>query len=230
MMRKLQVVLGVLFGVAVFLFLDYALPSRTTVRVTNVYNQITDLGANSIFYASPDSGTVQTADGRRDIRYIATVQPNGRAYVYRNEDTGWIWPPYFKYDSANLHAIAADSVSNVDNPRWMSVTSYGWRLSWATIYPNAISMRQVSGPGDNPMNWPAMLVLGVMGAMLLLLWRMWNQFRERSIDPVVARADRTIEQVDQRLDAARDRVAAEGRQARSRYRGWLDTWRGKPRR
>ena len=29
-MRNVQVVLGVLFGVAVFLFLDYALPSRET--------------------------------------------------------------------------------------------------------------------------------------------------------------------------------------------------------
>ena len=229
-MRNLQVVLGVLFGVAVFLFLDYALPSRTTVRVTNVYNKLTDVGANAIFYASSDTGTVQMPDGRRDIRYIATVQPNGRPYVYRNEDTGWIWPPYFKYDSANLHAIAADSVSTAAEPRWMNVTSYGWRISWATIYPNAISMRQVSGPGDAPLNWPAMIVLGVMGALLFLLWRMWNQFRERSIDPVVARADRAIGQVDQRLDAARDRVVAEGREARGRYRGWLDTWRGKPRR
>lgn len=229
-MRNVQVVLGVLFGVLVFLFLDYALPSRTTVRVTNVYNQLTDLGANSIFYASPDTGTVQTADGRRDIRYIATVQPNGRPYVYRNEDTGWIWPPYFKYDSSNLHAIAADSVSTAENPRWMSVSSYGWRISWATIYPNAISMRQVSGPNEHPLNWPALIILGVLGAFLLLIWRMWNQFRERSIDPALARADRAIDRVDARFDAARDHVVAESREARGRFSNWLGTWKGKPRR
>ena len=225
-MRNLQVALGVIFGVLVFLFLDYALPSRHTVRVTNVYNQITDLGWNGIFYASPDTGTVQTADGRRDIRYIATVQPNGRPYVYRNEDTGWIWPPYFKYDSSNLHAIAADSVSTADAPRWMNVTSYGWRVSWATIYPNAISMRQVAGPGDRPLNWPALVILGVMGALLLLLWRMWNQFHERSIEPRTRRADRVIEHIDARADAAQAEVVANTRKAAGRMRNWVDSWRG----
>ncbi|MFC0813434.1 DUF1523 family protein [Paracoccus panacisoli] len=225
-MRNLQVALGVIFGVLVFLFLDYALPSRHTVRVTNVYNQITDLGWNGIFYASPDTGTVQTADGRRDIRYIATVQPNGRPYVYRNEDTGWIWPPYFKYDSSNLHAIAADSVSTADAPRWMNVTSYGWRVSWATIYPNAISMRQVAGPGDRPLNWPALVILGVIGALLLLLWRMWNQFHERSIEPRTRRAGRVIEHIDARADAAQDEVVANTRKAAGRMRNWVDSWRG----
>ncbi|KGJ18618.1 DUF1523 family protein [Paracoccus sanguinis] len=225
-MRNLQVALGVIFGVLVFLFLDYALPSRHTVRVTNVYNQITDLGWNGIFYASPDTGTVQTADGRRDIRYIATVQPNGRPYVYRNEDTGWIWPPYFKYDSSNLHAIAADSVSTADAPRWMNVTSYGWRVSWATIYPNAISMRQVAGPGDRPLNWPALVILGVIGALLLLLWRMWNQFHERSIEPRTRRAGRVIEHIDARADAAQAEVVANTRKAAGRMRNWVDSWRG----
>ena len=225
-MRNLQVALGVIFGVLVFLFLDYALPSRHTVRVTNVYNQITDLGWNGIFYASPDTGTVQTADGRRDIRYIATVQPKGRPYVYRNEDTGWIWPPYFKYDSSNLHAIAADSVSTADAPRWMNVTSYGWRVSWATIYPNAISMRQVAGPGDRPLNWPALVILGVIGALLLLLWRMWNQFHERSIEPRTRRAGRVIEHIDARADAAQAEVVANTRKAAGRMRNWVDSWRG----
>ena len=225
-MRNLQVALGVIFGVLVFLFLDYALPSRHTVRVTNVYNQITDLGWNGIFYASPDTGTVQTADGRRDIRYIATVQPNGRPYVYRNEDTGWIWPPYFKYDSSNLHAIAADSVSTADAPRWMNVTSYGWRVSWATIYPNAISMRQVAGPGDRPLNWPALVILGVIGALLLLLWRMWNQFHERSIEPRTRRAGRVIEHIDARAAAAQAEVVANTRKAAGRMRNWVDSWRG----
>ena len=82
-MRNLQVALGVIFGVLVFLFLDYALPSRHTVRVTNVYNQITDLGWNGIFYASPDTGTVQTADGRRGAgragELAPTTPPGGAA-------------------------------------------------------------------------------------------------------------------------------------------------------
>ena len=42
--------------------------------------------------------------------------------------------------------------------------------------------------------------------------------------------DRVIDRVDDRLDSARDRVVAESRQARGRFSGWVDSWRGKPRR
>ena len=123
-MRWFLTVLGVIFGIAVFMFLDYALPSRQTVRISDAYNRLTDIGGNAIFYASPDTGTVQNAQGQRDVRFINAVRANGKPYVYRNEDTGWIWPPYFKYDSSNLLAEATDFKSDVANPRWVSVTVF----------------------------------------------------------------------------------------------------------
>ncbi|MTH64685.1 DUF1523 family protein [Paracoccus shanxieyensis] len=199
-MRWFLTALGVLFGITLFLFLDYSLPSKQTVRITNTYNRLTDIGANAIFYASPDTGTVQNAAGQRDVRFIDTVRPNGKPYVYRNEDTGWIWPPYFKYDSSNLHAAATDRRSTAAAPEWVSITSYGWRVSWMSIYPNAISVKPVAGPDVRPFNWPAVIILLVMGALLMLIWRMWNQFRERSIDPTLVR-------LDARGDAARGRVS-----------------------
>ncbi len=211
-MRWFLTVLGVLFGVIVFLFLDYSLPSRQTVRITDAYNRLTDIGANAIFYASPDTGTVQNAQGQRDVRFINTARANGKPYVYRNEDTGWIWPPYFKYDSSNLQAEATDFKSDVANPRWVSVTSYGWRISWLSIYPNAISMRPVAGPDVKPFNWPAQIILAVLGAILFLIWRMWNQFRERTIDPAVRSADEAL-----------DRLDASATQAQGRVRRW---WSG----
>lgn len=206
-MRTFQVVLGVAFGVLVFLFLDYVLPSRDTVRITNTYNKLTDVGWNRIFYAAADTGTVENIQGQRDIRFIDTVRPNGRPLVYRNEDTGTIWPPYFKYDSANLQAVATDLRSTAEAPRWVSLTSYGWRISWLTIYPNAIAITPVAGPDADPLNWVAMLILVILGALLFLIWRMWAQFRERTLDPAVARADA-------RADAAR-----------GRFSRWMDRWR-----
>ncbi|UXU73914.1 MULTISPECIES: DUF1523 family protein [unclassified Paracoccus (in: a-proteobacteria)] len=224
-MRWFLTVLGVSFGIVVFLFLDYSLPSRQTVRITNTYNRLTDIGANRIFYASPDTGTVQNAQGQRDVRFIDTVRPNGRPYVYRNEDTGWIWPPYFKYDSSNLHAKATDLKSTAANPEWVSITSYGWRVAWLSIYPNAISIKPVSGPQDRPFNWPAAIILLLLGALLALIWRMWNQFRERTIDPAVRSADQTWDRIDARADAARDHIAAEAAQARGRVgRWWSGLW------
>jgi hypothetical protein len=226
-MRWFLTVLGVIFGVAVFLFLDYALPSRQTVRISDAYNRLTDIGANAVFYASPDTGTVQNAQGQRDVRFINATRPNGKPYVYRNEDTGWIWPPYFKYDSSNLQAEATDMQSSAASPQWVSITSYGWRISWASIYPNAISMRPVAGPDVRPFNWPAVLILLVLGALLFLIWRMWNQFRERTIDPAVRSADEAWDRMDARADAARDHIAAETREAQGRLGRWWAGIRGR---
>lgn len=208
-MRWFLTAVGVTFGITVFLFLDYALPSKQTVRITEAYNRQIEIGRNAIFYAATDTGTVQNPDGRRDVLFINTVRPNGKPYVYRNEDTGWIWPPYFKYDSSNLQAQAADLRSTSGTPEWVSVTSYGWRVSWLSVYPNAISIKPVSGPEERPFNWGAIIILLVLGALLTLLWRMWNQFRQRSLDP------------------AWDRIDAEGDAARGRMSRWWGRVRGR---
>ncbi|WBU54598.1 DUF1523 family protein [Paracoccus sp. SCSIO 75233] len=228
-MYYVKVVLGVLFGVVVFLSLDYVLPSRDTVRITNTYNRLTDIGSNSWFYAAEDTGTVVNASGQRDVRFIETVRPSEKVFVYRNEDTGLIWPPYFKYDSSNLQAEATNLRSDSRDPIWVSMTSYGWRIPLFSIYPNAISVRQVSGPDEAPLNWPAMVILGLLGALLALIWRMWNQFRQRTIDPAAKRVGEAVDKVDARADAAMDRVSDEFSEAREGFTGWLDTWKGKPR-
>ena len=112
-----RVVIGVLFGVFVFALLDYVLPARETVPITNTYNRLTAIPPSaSIFWASDSTGTVENAQGQRDVRFIDTVRPSGRVRVYRNEDTGWVWPPYFKYDSANLQAMATNLQSSAGEP------------------------------------------------------------------------------------------------------------------
>ena len=205
-MRWFLTVLGVLFGVIVFLFLDYSLPSRQTVRITDAYNRLTDIGANAIFYASPDTGTVQNAQGQRDVRFINTARANGKPYVYRNEDTGWIWPPYFKYDSSNLQAEATNSISAKDKPEWVADTHYGWRMPIFSIYPNAVKVRPVEGPDVRLIPWVSIVVLALLGLVWLMLWRMWRQFRERMIDPAVDDLNVKLDELDASADAARDRA------------------------
>ena len=202
-----KVALGVLFGVAVFLFLDYALPSKNTVRISNTYNRVTPITpSNALFYASENTGTVENAAGQRDIRFIEAVRPNGKVLVYRNEDTGWVWPPYFKYDSANLHAEATVLRSPASDPQWISVTAYGWRIPWLTAYPNAVSVKLVGSPDEQPRNWAALIVCAALLMLLALIWRMWAQFRERMIRPALRRADA-------RRDRMQDRATG--------MRGWL---------
>lgn len=187
-------------------FLHYTLPQRDIVRITGTYNRLTEVGANAIFYASPDSGTTTSTVDRRDIRFIEAVFPSGKVMVYRNEDTGWIWPPYFKYDSSNLQAEAKNLESPGSNPQWVAVTHYGWRMPIFSIYPNAVKVRAVAGPDVRLIPWVNIVVLVLLGLGLLMLWRMWAQFKERMIEPAVDNLNAKLDAVDARADAARDRA------------------------
>ena len=187
-------------------FLHYTLPQRDIVRITGTYNRLTEVGANSIFYASPDSGTTTSTVDRRDIRFIEAVFPDGDPMVYRNEDTGWIWPPYFKYDSSNLQAVATNSISPKDKPEWVAVTHYGWRLPIFTIFPNAVKIRPVAGPDVRLIPWVNIIVLTLLAALWFMLWRMWRQFRERMIEPAVDDLNNTLDAMDARADAAKDKA------------------------
>ncbi|MFC0199716.1 DUF1523 family protein [Paracoccus rhizosphaerae] len=180
-MYHARVVIGVLFGILVFGLLDYTLPSKNTVRISNTYNRLTSIPPSAtIFWAAESTGTVENTQGQRDVRFIDTVRPNGRVFVYRNEDTGWVWPPYFKYDSANLHAEATNLQSTSRDPIWVSITAYGWRMPWLSTYPNAISINTVAGPDARPLNWAAMLICIVLLALLGLIWRVWGQVTRRN--------------------------------------------------
>ena len=184
-MHYLKVAVGVLFGIAVFMFLDYALPSKNTVRITNTYNRLTSVTpSNAIFYASDNTGTVENAQGQRDVRFIETVRPNGKVFVYRNEDTGWIWPPYFKYDSANLHAEATNLKSTAAAPQWVAITHYGWRSRLLTTYPNAIGIRPVDGPDVTFVPWLNIVILLALVIVGFMAWRIWERFEDRVIDPL----------------------------------------------
>jgi Protein of unknown function (DUF1523) len=209
-------------------FFHYTLPQHDIVRITNTYNKQTVIGSNWLFYSSGDSGanTTTTADTIRDIRYIDAVFPDGDSVmVYRNEDTGWIWPPYFKYDSSTLQAEATNLKSDKTAPEWVSVTHYGWRLPIFSIFPNAVAVNPVAGPDVSITPWVNIVVLTLLAFGLFMLRRMWMQFRERTIDPVVASAGETWDQVDATADAARDRAKG----VFGRFTAWLGTWSGKGR-
>jgi hypothetical protein len=197
-------------------FLHYTLPQRDIVRITGTYNRLTTVGENSIFYATPDAGTGESAV-TRDIRFIEAVRPNGKVIVYRNEDTGWVWPPYFKYDSSNLQAEASNLKSTADAPVWVSVTHYGWRIAWLSIYPNAVAVRTVAGPDVSLFPWVNIVILTALAFLLFMLRRMWLQFRERTIDPALEDMGDAFVRADARADAAR----ANARTSWGRFTAWL---------
>ena len=183
------------------LFLHYTLLQHDVVRVTNTYNRLTSIGSNWMFYSTPDVGTAETA--QRDIRFIETVRPSGKVVVYRNEDTGWVWPPYFKYDSSNLQAEASNLQSTAEAPKWVMVTHYGWRFPWISAYPNAIGVKEVASPDVSVVPWVNIVILLVLALLIVMLRRMWLQFRERMVDPLWVRSAEAMDAVEGKADAAR---------------------------
>lgn len=198
-------------------FLHYTLPRHDVVRVVNTYQERQELDDwTRIFWAKPDDLSARLVN--RDVQFIQTVEANGKPRVYRNEDTGWSWPPYFKFDTANLLTQADDLKSTADNPRWAVVTFYGWRIEWLSAFPNAIAIKPVAGPDVTIIPWFNIFFFTFLLVAFLFLRAVWLQFRERTIDPA-------LEEASERWDAVEDNVA----ERRGRFTRWLDTWRTKKR-
>ncbi|MEM1064496.1 MAG: DUF1523 family protein [Pseudomonadota bacterium] len=188
------IALIVFMVVAVF---HYTLPQRDIVRIVNTYEERQDFGWNSIFWAGPNAGAASAPN--RDVLFIQTVRANGNPMVYRNEDTGWGWPPYFKFDTANLQTEAADAVSSRTAPEWYAVTHYGWRSELFSSFPNAVRIRPVANPDVTLIPWFNIIFFVLLAAFLFWLWRIWVRFRERRIDPV-------LEDIDEASDEVRSRA------------------------
>jgi hypothetical protein len=213
-----------LLALIVFGFFHYTLPQHDVVRVVNTYQERQDLNDwTRIFWSSPDdqSGTLTN----RDVQFIQTITTDGKPMVYRNEDTGWSWPPYFKFDTAGLQTEADDLRSTREAPKWAVVTHYGWRNELISIFPNAVAIRPVEGPDVRIIPWVNIFILTLLLALLLTIRAMWRQFRERSIDPVLEDVGEAWDDVEERADAAGDRA----RGFWARFMAWLGTWRGKGR-
>lgn len=165
-------------------FLHYTLPQTDIVRITDTYEKRIDFGENSIFWSNQGSGDAE-ATANRDVFFIQTVRANGRVMVYRNEDTAWGWPPYFKFDTANLQAEAADQKSTAEAPKWTAIRHYGWRNEFLSIYPNAISVKRVAGPDTRIVPWFNIILLGILFAVFWAIRVRWIRFREKRIDPKI---------------------------------------------
>ena len=186
-MRKVKWAIWGFLALIVVGLLHYNLPQHDVVRITGLDNRQTTVSwVNKYFYASPDSGTAESTTNRY-VRLIYTAHPDGSTgTVFRNEDTGWIWPPYFKYDSSSLQAAAANYQSTDAAPKWVQITHYGWRIPILSIYPNAVHIAAVSGPDYTSFPWLNVIILIFLAAAALLARRMWLQFWERVVDPAMA--------------------------------------------
>lgn len=225
-MRYVRMTFRIVTVILLGSLLHYVLPQHDIARVTSTEVIRTDFsGFNRWFYAQADSGNTELST--RDLRLINTdrqktfllgfvPRDSTGVMVYRNEDSGWIWPPYFKFDSSDLQAEAASLVSTAAEPQWVVITHYGWRNRFFSIYPNAVGIRPVDGPDVRIIPWFNIGFFIFLIVAWLFLRAAWAQFRERSLDPMMDKASHQMDEVNAGLS-----------ERRSRLRRWLDTWRRK---
>jgi hypothetical protein len=214
MMRNVRRIFRVVLFVIAGLYLHYTLPQHDVAKVTGISDRLERLsGFQQIFYNQVDLGSAE--GDMRDLRLINTVKVDTwflglwrggeRVMVYRNEDTG-VYPPYFKFDSSDLEAEAS---ALAGKEQWVSITHYGWRMRFLSIYPNAISIKPVSGPEYRPFPWFNLFFFAFLIVGFFFVRAMWRQFVERTVDP-------TMDALEDGYDMRKSRVQK-----------WLDSWRSK---
>jgi len=228
-MRRIKITFRVLVFLLIGGVLHYALPQRDIVRVVNTYQERQDLNDwTRIFWARPDDQSATLIN--RDVQFIQTVKQRTMLFgfirrdstevmVYRNEDTGWSWPFYFKFDTANLQTEADDLLSTAEEPKWAVMTHYGWRNEYFSAFPNAIAIRPVENPNVTIIPWFNIAFFIFLMVAILFIRAMWRQFRERSVDPLLDAAGHQIDEVQAGVSARKGRISR-----------WLGSWRAKDKR
>jgi len=199
----------IVFWTLIGAFFHYTLPQVDIARITDTYEKRVNPGSNALFWSAGDGGSASDVT-ERDVFFIQTRLANDSVMVFRNEDTGWIWPPYFKFDTSNLQAEAADLRSTVADPQYVAIRHYGWRFEFLSIFPNAVSVWPVDGPdASKPIPWVSGIVLTLFTALAYGIWVRWRRFRMARIDP-------KLEEIQDSWEATEDAVAEKS----SKLRQW----------
>jgi hypothetical protein len=167
------------FWTLVLAFLHYTLPQHDIVRITDTYEKRVNPGDNALFWSNANTGE-NVAATERDVFFIQTFRTNDKPMIYRNEDTGWGWPPYFKFNTSNLQAKASDLISkkSAETAQWVAMRHYGWRNEFLSIYPNAVAIWPVAGPDARIIPWFNMIVLILLAALFWAIRVRWKRFWE----------------------------------------------------
>jgi len=171
-MSRLKIIAIVLLAVpvvAVVSFTEFYLPSTVLVRITGIDVKRLDTGKET------QSGQALT----RDVRFIyARDIHSGKDYAFRNEDTGWGWPPYFKFNSGTL-AARASNIKETEGDSVILIRYYGWRIPIFDMYPNAVSVRVVSSDYSHVPVFNIIFIIVVLALIGYLTYRI-RRFRHRS--------------------------------------------------
>ncbi len=150
--------------------LDYFLPHHAVLRI--VGTEIKRVGVDQP--ASKGKPQGQT----RDVYYVyAEDIETQKPRVFRNEDTGWGFPWYFKFDSADVQATA----QSIAGERGTALfTYYGWRIQIFSLMPNVVDITRAK-PGTSVFPWFNVAFFTVLiGGIAWLVWWIRGLRRKRA--------------------------------------------------
>lgn len=144
--------------------LAYSLPRTLKVYVTGAKSQS---GSSSSF---------------GEVRQIQALSLEGESLRFRNENTGWGFPPYFKFNAEELGAQARE-LAKIEPRVVVRVRAQGFRLGDSLTTPNLISLKVVPlHSKELPLfNW-GVLALHVVGAGVLFATRRQRAIRRAEQD------------------------------------------------
>ena len=195
-MRHLRHVPALLLALLLGVMMHYWLPDREIVQIVGTEVIRFDVKEDDPLQGLSQEAVNEGFNRTRDVRLINTQKANGKPMVFRNEDTGWGWPPYLKFDSDNVFTQA--KAYERDPDQWVAVRHYGWRIELFSLYPNATSMKPVDGPDARLIPLFNIVFIGLVALLWFVVWRALRRFKQARIDPVAERVGDGIG------DAARD--------------------------
>lgn len=148
-----------LFFLSGALVIDFYAPTKRLVTVDG--GDVKRVDEDGIISAT------NPADGpTRDVFFVYTTRENGKPFVYRNEDTGWGFPHYLKFNSADVQA-KINTLKDSKTPA--VIVSYGWRIQILSMFPNIVNIKS-----DDAMLWSIRRVL--LFSVYILFWG-WVTYR-----------------------------------------------------
>ncbi|MGL2754435.1 hypothetical protein BB426_00615 [Helicobacter pylori] len=128
-----NVVLFILTAIFLVLMLlvSYCMPHYSAAVISGV--EVKRMNENE---NTPNNKEVKTL--ARDVYFVQTYDPKDQksVTVYRNEDTRFGFPFYFKFNSADISALAQSLVN-----QQVEVQYYGWRINLFNMFPNVIFLK-----------------------------------------------------------------------------------------
>jgi hypothetical protein len=170
-LRRIIIIGAVILVVAAgpLAFLDYFLPHHAVVRI--VGTEIKRVGTDS--NTSKDPTQART----RDVFYVYTEEiKTKKPRVFRNEDTGWGFPWYFKFNSADIQAIA-QSIAGEHGTA--VITYYGWRIQIISLMPNVTNIERAESDAS-PIPWFNLIFFGILiAAIAWIAYKIRGYFNRR---------------------------------------------------